>query len=102
VINPRSLTPEERPWLQVWSLQTQEQLVDALVTKLELSVTKAWCIAGYLSSRAQGKPSSVASSATRSGYRKVLRALADAGTLPPPSGRPPIMPVRSLFRKAAA
>jgi hypothetical protein len=102
VINPRSLTPEERPWLEVWSLDTQEFLVDALVTKLDVSLTKAWGIAGYLSSRAQGKPAAILPNPTKADYRKVLRALAAAGTPSPPSRRTPIMPVRPLFRKAAA
>jgi hypothetical protein len=98
VVNPRSLTPEERPWLEAWSLDTQEQLVDAFVTRLDLAVVQAWAVAQYLASRAQGKPSAVVSSATRARYRKLLRELADAGVSPPT----PIMPVRSAFRKVAA
>lgn len=99
-VNPRSLTPEERAWLEVWTPATRRSLQEGLA-QLNVSRRITWALLEYMDARHEGQFCDVVSNRTRANYRNVLRALADAG-VPTPGGKTPIMPVRSLFRKAAA
>jgi hypothetical protein len=97
-VNPRSLTAEERPWIEVWGPETHDELVDQLVGKLGLRLTVAWSIAGYIRARSQGLPAAIVDNRTKAQYRKYLRELAAAGVTPTPPAtlrRSRSAPVRS-------
>lgn len=77
-MNPRSVTDAERPWIEAWSPETRDLLIEQLTSK-GCSHPLAWSIAGYLAARAGGGPPSVVAKTTRAGYRRLLIGLA----LPP-------------------
>jgi hypothetical protein len=82
-VNPRSLTTEERAWLDAWGPEAHDELVEQLVEKLGLRVTMAWSVAGYVRARSQGAPASIVGKPAKAQYRKYLRELAAAGVTPP-------------------
>lgn len=89
IVNPRSITEVERPWLENLTTSDLAYLMK-MVRDRGYSASQARGLAGWLVEKAQGVPDSEigAGSATKAQYRKILSELAESiGAPPPGAGR---------------
>jgi len=84
-VNPRSITDEERPWLDAWDdPTTQLHLIErARALDVPYANDQALALAGYLAAKAGGLADET-SAGTRSKYRRLLRSI---GAPSPNGGR---------------
>ena len=74
IVNPRSLTESERPWIEKWGPRARADL-EARMAAAGYTRRVTWGVADYLAARARGAPADIISAPPRARYRKVLAEL---------------------------